>query len=146
LEYVLVYVYSSQYLTELLAERQKLGPFMQVLPLCTRLLNQGPFIPYPCIQVFCCDFSPLSFPFISTYLYCFIWIMPFHGKISFLVTCTSFSMFFLFKGFKLWSQFRCIPQYCEKLRTNVTDASTIVVADIPTTLTLRVELQPGTVF
>ncbi|KAH1160005.1 hypothetical protein AAZX31_11G208400 [Glycine max] len=30
----------SQYLTELLAERQKLGPFMQVLPLCTRLLNQ----------------------------------------------------------------------------------------------------------
>ncbi|KAG5090638.1 hypothetical protein AAZX31_18G050000 [Glycine max] len=30
----------SQYLTELLAERQKLGPFMQVLPLCTRLINQ----------------------------------------------------------------------------------------------------------
>ncbi|KAK8468656.1 hypothetical protein PHAVU_006G080900 [Phaseolus vulgaris] len=30
----------GQYLTELLAERQKLGPFMQVLPLCTRLLNQ----------------------------------------------------------------------------------------------------------
>ncbi|KAJ1422967.1 STAR protein, homodimerization region [Sesbania bispinosa] len=30
----------SQYLTELLAEHQKLGPFMQVLPLCSRLLNQ----------------------------------------------------------------------------------------------------------
>ncbi|KAK7333097.1 hypothetical protein VNO80_29860 [Phaseolus coccineus] len=30
----------GQYLTELLAERQKLAPFMQVLPLCTRLLNQ----------------------------------------------------------------------------------------------------------
>lgn len=30
----------SQYLTELVAEYQKLGPFMQVLPLCTRLLNQ----------------------------------------------------------------------------------------------------------
>ncbi|KAK7300581.1 hypothetical protein RJT34_11428 [Clitoria ternatea] len=30
----------SQYLTELLAEHQKLGPFMQVLPLCTKLLNQ----------------------------------------------------------------------------------------------------------
>ncbi|KAI5679826.1 hypothetical protein M9H77_01053 [Catharanthus roseus] len=30
----------SQYLTELLAERQKLVPFMQVLPICTRLLNQ----------------------------------------------------------------------------------------------------------
>ncbi|XP_027330979.1 KH domain-containing protein At3g08620-like isoform X2 [Abrus precatorius] len=30
----------SPYLTELLAEHQKLGPFMQVLPLCTRLLNQ----------------------------------------------------------------------------------------------------------
>ncbi|XP_058097665.1 KH domain-containing protein At1g09660/At1g09670 [Magnolia sinica] len=31
---------SSRYLAELLAERQKLGPFMQVLPLCSRLLNQ----------------------------------------------------------------------------------------------------------
>ncbi|XP_019424678.1 PREDICTED: KH domain-containing protein At3g08620-like isoform X3 [Lupinus angustifolius] len=30
----------SQYLTELLAEHQKLGPFMQVLPLCARILNQ----------------------------------------------------------------------------------------------------------
>ncbi|MCD9645853.1 KH domain-containing, RNA-binding, signal transduction-associated protein 3 [Datura stramonium] len=30
----------SQYLTELLAERQKLGPFTQVLPICSRLLNQ----------------------------------------------------------------------------------------------------------
>ncbi|KAF8364669.1 hypothetical protein HHK36_033349 [Tetracentron sinense] len=30
----------SQYLTELLAEHQKLGPFMQVLPTCSRLLNQ----------------------------------------------------------------------------------------------------------
>ncbi|XP_011628619.1 KH domain-containing protein At1g09660/At1g09670 isoform X2 [Amborella trichopoda] len=30
----------SRYLAELLAERQKLGPFMQVLPICSRLLNQ----------------------------------------------------------------------------------------------------------
>uniref|UniRef100_A0A6N2KZP9 Uncharacterized protein n=1 Tax=Salix viminalis TaxID=40686 RepID=A0A6N2KZP9_SALVM len=30
----------SQYLSELLAEHQKLGPFMQVLPVCSRLLNQ----------------------------------------------------------------------------------------------------------
>ncbi|GAU18608.1 hypothetical protein TSUD_124390 [Trifolium subterraneum] len=30
----------SHYLMELLAEHQKLGPFMQVLPLCSRLLNQ----------------------------------------------------------------------------------------------------------
>ncbi|RYR27552.1 hypothetical protein Ahy_B01g051572 isoform B [Arachis hypogaea] len=30
----------SHYLTELLQEHQKLGPFMQVLPLCSRLLNQ----------------------------------------------------------------------------------------------------------
>ncbi|CAL0334760.1 unnamed protein product [Lupinus luteus] len=30
----------SQYLTELIAEHQKLGPFIQVLPLCNRLLNQ----------------------------------------------------------------------------------------------------------
>ncbi|PKI50033.1 hypothetical protein CRG98_029573, partial [Punica granatum] len=30
----------SQYLSELLAEHQKLGPFMQVLPNCSRLLNQ----------------------------------------------------------------------------------------------------------
>ncbi|KAK2968843.1 hypothetical protein RJ640_001161 [Escallonia rubra] len=35
----------SQYLTELLAEHQKLGPFMQVLPICSRLLNQGPLLP-----------------------------------------------------------------------------------------------------
>ena len=31
----------SQYLAELLQEHQKLGPFMQVLPICSRLLNQG---------------------------------------------------------------------------------------------------------
>ncbi|KAG9137923.1 hypothetical protein Leryth_023665 [Lithospermum erythrorhizon] len=31
---------SNQYLSELLAEHQKLGPFMQVLPICCRLLNQ----------------------------------------------------------------------------------------------------------
>ncbi|KAL1348651.1 hypothetical protein HN51_024639 [Arachis hypogaea] len=31
---------SSQYLAELLAEHQKLGPFVQVLPFCSRLLNQ----------------------------------------------------------------------------------------------------------
>ncbi|KAG7027519.1 KH domain-containing protein, partial [Cucurbita argyrosperma subsp. argyrosperma] len=30
----------SQYLSELLAEHQKFGPFMQVLPICSRLLNQ----------------------------------------------------------------------------------------------------------
>ncbi|KAL1539502.1 KH domain-containing protein-like protein [Salvia divinorum] len=31
---------SNQYLSELLAEHHKLGPFMQVLPISTRLLNQ----------------------------------------------------------------------------------------------------------
>ncbi|KAF3685606.1 KH domain-containing protein [Capsicum annuum] len=31
---------SNQYLSELLAEHQKLGPFMQVLPICSTLLNQ----------------------------------------------------------------------------------------------------------
>ena len=31
----------SQYLEELLQEQQKLGPFVQVLPICGRLLNQG---------------------------------------------------------------------------------------------------------
>ncbi|PHT46937.1 KH domain-containing protein SPIN1 [Capsicum baccatum] len=30
---------SNQYLTELLAERQKFAPFMQVLPICSKLLN-----------------------------------------------------------------------------------------------------------
>ncbi|KAF4392181.1 hypothetical protein G4B88_026170 [Cannabis sativa] len=34
----------SQYLSELLAEHQKLGPFMQVLPICSRLLNQDHFL------------------------------------------------------------------------------------------------------
>jgi hypothetical protein len=33
--------FCSQYLSELLAEHHKLGPFMQVLPICSRLLNQG---------------------------------------------------------------------------------------------------------
>ncbi|XP_047341488.1 KH domain-containing protein At2g38610-like [Impatiens glandulifera] len=33
-------VESNQYLTELLAEHQKMAPFMQVLPNCSRLLNQ----------------------------------------------------------------------------------------------------------
>ncbi|CAN0880043.1 KH domain-containing protein At2g38610 [Linum grandiflorum] len=33
----------SQYLSDLLAEHQKLGPFMQVLPICSRLLNQEIF-------------------------------------------------------------------------------------------------------
>ncbi|PPR82216.1 hypothetical protein GOBAR_AA38506 [Gossypium barbadense] len=31
---------SNQLLSELLAEHQKLGPFMQILPTCSRLLNQ----------------------------------------------------------------------------------------------------------
>ncbi|KAK4796190.1 hypothetical protein SAY86_028516 [Trapa natans] len=31
---------SNQYLAELLMEQKKLGPFMQVLPICSRLLNQ----------------------------------------------------------------------------------------------------------
>ncbi|KAJ8768744.1 hypothetical protein K2173_023648 [Erythroxylum novogranatense] len=31
---------SGQYLTELLEERQKLAPFVQILPVCSRLLNQ----------------------------------------------------------------------------------------------------------
>ncbi|KAJ8751587.1 hypothetical protein K2173_016836 [Erythroxylum novogranatense] len=31
---------SGQYLTELLEEHQKLGPFVQILPTCSRLLNQ----------------------------------------------------------------------------------------------------------
>ncbi|XP_059668170.1 KH domain-containing protein At2g38610-like isoform X2 [Cornus florida] len=31
---------SNHYLSELLAEHQKLGPFIQVLPICSKLLNQ----------------------------------------------------------------------------------------------------------
>ncbi|RYR27551.1 hypothetical protein Ahy_B01g051572 isoform A [Arachis hypogaea] len=38
----------SHYLTELLQEHQKLGPFMQVLPLCSRLLNQESIINITC--------------------------------------------------------------------------------------------------
>ena len=33
----------GRYLSELLAERQKLGPFMPVLPQCYRLLTQGKY-------------------------------------------------------------------------------------------------------
>ncbi|WVZ62487.1 hypothetical protein U9M48_012235 [Paspalum notatum var. saurae] len=43
----------SQYLAELLAEHQKLGPFMQVLPICSRLLNQGEIFLYPELTVAC---------------------------------------------------------------------------------------------
>jgi protein quaking len=32
---------SGQYLAELFEEHQKFEPFMQVLPICSRLLNQG---------------------------------------------------------------------------------------------------------
>lgn len=42
LSFILKYL-SNQYLSELLAEHQKLRPFMQVLPNCSRLLNQGDF-------------------------------------------------------------------------------------------------------
>lgn len=35
---------NGRYLAELLSERQKLGPFVQVLPHCSRLLNQGGLI------------------------------------------------------------------------------------------------------
>jgi len=38
---ILAWLLCSQYLAELLTEHQKLGPFMQVLPICSRLLNQG---------------------------------------------------------------------------------------------------------
>lgn len=31
----------DRYLAELLAERQKLGPFVQILPHCSRLISQG---------------------------------------------------------------------------------------------------------
>ncbi|CAL5424283.1 unnamed protein product [Camellia sinensis] len=34
-------VESNQYWSELLAEHQKIAPFMQVLPICNRLLNQA---------------------------------------------------------------------------------------------------------
>ncbi|KAK4476818.1 hypothetical protein RD792_015978 [Penstemon davidsonii] len=33
-------VWCGRYLADLLAERQKLGPFMQILPFCSRLINQ----------------------------------------------------------------------------------------------------------
>nr|GMC88501.1 KH domain-containing protein At2g38610 [Ipomoea batatas] len=40
--FVLVRLFlSNQYMSELISEHQKLGPFTQVLPICTRLLNQG---------------------------------------------------------------------------------------------------------
>jgi len=42
---VFFFFFCSQYLSELLAEHQKLGPFMQVLPICSRLLNQGLALP-----------------------------------------------------------------------------------------------------
>lgn len=37
-------VEQEKYLSELLSERNKLGPFVPVLPLCYRLLNQGKLV------------------------------------------------------------------------------------------------------
>lgn len=45
--FVLVRLFlSNQYMSELISEHQKLGPFTQVLPICTRLLNQGNIFSY----------------------------------------------------------------------------------------------------
>jgi hypothetical protein len=46
-------IIGSQYLAELLAEHQKLGPFMQVLPTCSRLLNQGEIFFIPLLTIAC---------------------------------------------------------------------------------------------
>lgn len=54
----------SHYLAELVEEHRKLGPFVQVLPVCSRLLNQGLlyFLILLCIGFFilscslCCAF------------------------------------------------------------------------------------------
>jgi hypothetical protein len=43
----------SQYLAELLAEHQKLGPFMQVLPICNKLLSQGEIF-WSALKAPCC--------------------------------------------------------------------------------------------
>jgi hypothetical protein len=37
----------SQYLTKLLAKHQKVGPFMQVLPICNKMLSQGEIFQFP---------------------------------------------------------------------------------------------------
>lgn len=41
---MVVCVIVDRYLSELLSERNKLGPFVPVLPLCYRLLNQGKLV------------------------------------------------------------------------------------------------------
>ncbi len=43
IKHVTIYC-SAWYLMEFLSEQQKLGPFMQVLPICSCLLNQGKLI------------------------------------------------------------------------------------------------------
>lgn len=52
---ILAWLISSQYLAELLAEHQKLGPFMQVLPICSRLLNQGEIFLIPSLLLLLAD-------------------------------------------------------------------------------------------
>ncbi|KAL0306189.1 UNVERIFIED_CONTAM: KH domain-containing protein [Sesamum radiatum] len=48
-------VEQEKYLSELLAERNKLSPFIAVLPNCYRLLNQGEFViqtsAVPCVPL-----------------------------------------------------------------------------------------------
>lgn len=50
---------TNRYLTELLAERNKLGPFMAVLPNSYRLLNQGEFTVQHVLSLLYSDEVPL---------------------------------------------------------------------------------------
>lgn len=88
---------SNHYLSELLAEHQKLGPFVQVLPICSRLLNQG----YSFYHFLVLDLPFFGFSFIFTNL-----------------DPTQFESFYIFiypsaLQFKLTElQFFCISQTC----------------------------------
>lgn len=71
-----VFLFCSQYLSELLAEHQKLGPFMQVLPICSRLLNQGLLLPLSILDLGFSGF--MSFPFfVSFKQHCYSYQMCF---------------------------------------------------------------------
>lgn len=91
----LLLIFFSQYLSELLAEHQKLGPFMQILPICSRLLNQGLlFFFFSLLQLH--SLSPqLYFPIFRShhpiYACCFLLITSY--RTSFVVSFFNFLIY-----------------------------------------------------
>ncbi|THF96280.1 hypothetical protein TEA_018178 [Camellia sinensis var. sinensis] len=86
----------ERYLKELLAERQKLGPFIQVIPVCGRLLNQGIKSSISCLAAM----NGVSYGFGYTFTVCAVSDKTKNNYSIILVTC---SLKILKGGFFVWN-------------------------------------------